>query len=117
MPKKDDGKVVQFKKGVSDPALAKYLKALDLADPELKLLRTAKNEVRSCEYNAIVLMESEGKYAPLHFDDFLSRPRLGSRDWIDADSLETLCWLQGTFRIAGFTLRQVSNAALALAHK
>jgi predicted P-loop ATPase len=52
----------------------------------------------------------------LHFDAFLSRMRIGERDWNDADDIECLCYLQATYRVPRFTLGQIRAASRAIAY-
>lgn len=81
------------------------------------LLRSAKGDVRACEFNARILMAASAQFNDLHFDEFLCRVRLGDRDWSDGDDRDALIWLQGTHRVPSFTLGQVRNAILALAYE
>ncbi len=81
------------------------------------LLMGANSEIKACEYNAKALMSTEAQYDALHLDNFLQRVRLGDRDWTDNDDRRALCWLQAEYGVAKFTLGQVRNAVLALAHE
>src|SRR5262249_39347142 len=56
------------------------------------------------------------QFSELHYDDFLSRQRISDRDWVDADDLELLLWLQSAHRVPTFTLGQARNAARAVAY-
>lgn len=80
------------------------------------LLKSATGIIKACEHNARVLLTAAPHYAGLHFDEFLSRMRVDDRDWIDADDLEAVCWLQSAHGVSAFTLSQARNAARALAH-
>jgi hypothetical protein len=65
-----------------------------LPSPNDGLLRSKEGDVKPCEHNARVLIAEASQYGDLHYDEFLSRMRYGARDWIDADEIECLCWLQ-----------------------
>jgi putative DNA primase/helicase len=79
------------------------------------LLRSNAGVIKACEHNARVLIAADPRYAELHFDAFLSRMRIGGRDWTDADDIECVCWLQSTFGVARFTLGQARSGARAVA--
>lgn len=81
------------------------------------LLVNGKGALAPCEQNAVALMGECEKYKGLHYDTFLSRLRLGERDWTDSDALDALCWLQLTHNIPGLKLGQVRNAVVKLAHE
>src|SRR5207253_2604308 len=81
-----------------------------------ELLRNDKGAILPCEHNAFVLLSAATEFAQLHFDEFLSRMRIGARDWIDADDLGAVCWLQSVNGVARFTLGHARNAARALAY-
>lgn len=87
---------------------------LEASSPEL--IVSDKGVIKPCEHNAKVLIAGAPQYAGLHFDDFLSRMRIGARDWSDADDLEALCWLQSAHGVYSFTLGQTRNAARATAY-
>lgn len=93
-----------------------YLDARRKAN-ELKLICGDKGQIKACEYNVKQLLGADAKYNPLHFDDFLYRPRFGDRDWTDGDDLAALCALQAEHRVPAFTLRQVRNAVMVLARE
>lgn len=99
-----------------DPPLAKLLDPIELADKDRALLRNTRNEIRPCEHNARLLISNAAQYTALHFDEFLSRLRIDGRDWIDADDLACVCWLQSEHRVANFTLGQARNGARAVAY-
>lgn len=81
-----------------------------------ELLRSEAGDIRPCEHNARVLIGDAPQYAELHFDEFLSRLRIAGRDWIDADELELLCWLQRAHGVSRFTLGQARSGARAVAY-
>ena len=74
------------------------------------LIRTPKGAILACEHNARLLIAHAPQYAELHFDDFLSRMRIGERDWADGDELGAVCWLQSTHGVARFTLQHARAA-------
>jgi len=80
-----------------------------------QLIRSDAGAVRACEHNAAVLIMNASEYQELHYDEFLSRTRIGDRDWVDADDIEVLCWLQRTHRVAAFKLGQATTAVRAVA--
>lgn len=80
------------------------------------LLKSDKGAIKACEHNARVLIGAAAQYAGLQYDEFLARPRIDGRDWIDADDLEAVCWLQSAHAVPGFTLTHARNAARAFAH-
>lgn len=80
------------------------------------LIRSSKGELKPCEHNARTLIAGEARFDGLHYDEFLSRMRIGDRDWTDADDLEVLCWLQQAHGVAGFTPGQARNGARAVAY-
>jgi predicted P-loop ATPase len=80
------------------------------------LICSTKGVVKACEHNARVLIAGAMQYADLHFDEFLSRMRIGGRDWTDADDLEAVCWLQSTQGVHNFNLGHARNAARAVAY-
>lgn len=100
-----------------DPAIARLLSPLERADPHRQLLKNAHGVIKACESNAVVLLRANEQFAQLHHDDFYQRLRIGERDWTDADALDALLHLQGNWKVPGFTLRQVSHAAQALAYE
>jgi len=79
------------------------------------LLKNDKGKIVPCEHNAYALLGTSPQFAGLHFDEFLARPRLGNRDWIDADDLECLRWLQSS-HAPRFTLAHARNGARSLAY-
>ena len=97
--------------------MAKELQREELAVDDATLLRNDKGGIIACEHNAYVLIAGADEYAGLHFDDFLSRPRIGDRDWTDADDLECLRWLQRTHGVPRFNLAHARNAARMVGHK
>ena len=80
------------------------------------LLLSDKGLIKACEYNVRQLMDTLQQFDGLHFDEFLYRPRIDERDWTDHDDRDTLCLLQSTYKVSGFTLGQVRTAAMALAY-
>ena len=80
------------------------------------LLKSEKGAIVPCEQNAWLLIEKAPQYAGLHYDDFLSRMRIDKRDWIDADDLDCLRWLQSEHRVARFSLGHARNAARSVAY-
>ena len=80
------------------------------------LLKTETGTIKACEHNARVLIAGATQYADLHFDEFLSRLRLATRDWTDADDLDVVCWLQAAHGVARFTLGQARNGARNVAY-
>jgi hypothetical protein len=62
------------------------------------------------------LIGAASQYAGLHFDEFLSRLRIEGRDWIDADDLQCLRWLQSAHGVARFSLGQARNGARSVAY-
>lgn len=80
------------------------------------LLTNDKGVILACEHNAFALLEASANYAGLHFDEFLSRLRTDTRDWTDADDLDTLRWLQSKHGVARFTLGHARHAAQSLAY-
>jgi putative DNA primase/helicase len=97
-----------------DEAIAK--KAADKQAQALYLLTDSKGQTLPCEHNALVLLTKATIYDGLHYDEFLSRMRIGARDWLDADDLNTACWLQVTHGVARFTLAHARHAARVLAY-
>ena len=83
---------------------------------ESELLQSSAGEIKPCEHNARVLIGTSPQYAELHFDEFLSRLRIGARDWTDADDLDLLCWLQSAHGVPRFVRAQARNGALAVAY-
>lgn len=82
---------------------------------ELDLLKNDKGVILACERNAYLLLEASEKFQGLHYDEFLSRMRLGERDWQDTDDLDAVQYLQATFRVAKFNALQTRNAARSVA--
>jgi putative DNA primase/helicase len=80
------------------------------------LLRSNAGVIKACEHNGRVLIATDPEYADLHLDEFLSRMRLGGRDWTDADDIECVCRLQSKYGVARFTLGQARSAARVVAH-
>src|SRR4051812_22365824 len=80
------------------------------------LLQTDAGKIKACEHNARSLIVGAEQYNALHFDEFLSRMRFDDRDWIDADDLEAVCWLQSEHGVAAFNLGHARNAARAVAY-
>jgi hypothetical protein len=80
------------------------------------LLVNARGRPCACEFNAFVLMSQEPRFAGLFFDDFLSRPRIDGRDWLDADDLQALSWLQTSTQVASFKRGMVQHGAQLLAY-
>lgn len=99
------------------PGLKKELLREQAAVDDETLLRNDKGGIIACEHNAYVLILGSDEYEWLHFDDFLSRPRIEDRDWTDADDLECLRWLQHQHRVARFNLGHARNAARLVGHK
>jgi hypothetical protein len=87
-----------------------------LPSPNDGLLRSKEGDVKPCEHNARVLIAEASQYGDLHYDEFLSRMRYGARDWIDADEIECLCWLQSAHGVSRFTIGQARNGARAVAN-
>jgi hypothetical protein len=90
-------------------------------DPEVDpagvgLILSKDGDIKPCEHNARLLIAGAPQYQKLHHDEFLSRMRLGDRDWIDADEIECLCWLQSAHGVSRFTLGQARNGARAVAN-
>ena len=83
----------------------------------LKLIVGNKNQIKACEYNARQLIGVDPCCADLHFDEFLYRVRMGERDWADHDDRVVLCALQVTHNVPTFTLGQVRNAVMVIAHE
>jgi Virulence-associated protein E len=79
------------------------------------LLKDA-NGIVPCEHNAYVLIDTAPQYAGLFFDEFLTRLRIGERDWHDADDLECLRWLQSAHQVPRFSLAQARNGARSVAY-
>src|SRR6266496_3351536 len=82
----------------------------------MTLLRTVKGGIKPCEHNAFVLIAQAPRYVGLHFDEFLSRMRLDARDWIDADDLDAVRWLQSAHAVARFTLGHARNGVRSVAY-
>ncbi len=102
------------------PPIAVVVPAPPAAAPKtwdgLTLILGEKGAIKACEHNAKELMAAAKQYDCLHFDSFLYRVRIGTRDWSDADDRDAVCWLQSAHQVAGFTLNQTRTAAMALAH-
>lgn len=77
------------------------------------LLKTDSGVIIACDHNAHVLIAAAPAYSGLHFDNFLSRPRMHERDWTDADELTALCWLQATHN-PRFNMSHARNGARAV---
>ena len=88
----------------------------DDAEADFELLRSSTGKILPCVHNAFTLFKRADQFADVHFDTFLHRMRVGPRDWIDADGLDALRWIQVTFRVASFTLAHVTSAMLSLAY-
>jgi virulence-associated protein E len=80
------------------------------------LILSEKGAIKACDHNAKELMVGAAQFDGLHFDEFLCRVLIGERDWTDHDDRDTLCWLQSTHRVPGFTLGQTRTAVMALAY-
>lgn len=80
------------------------------------LLLSDKGAIQPCLHNACVLIADATEFANLHFDEFLSRLRMGERDWTDADDLELLRWLQSAHGVSRFTLGHARDAARSVAY-
>ncbi|NMM07413.1 VapE domain-containing protein [Polaromonas sp.] len=98
------------------PAAVKPLADDDQPGDRVTLLTTERGVLVACEHNARVLMFRAARYADLYFDTFLSRMRIGDRDWSDADDLAAVCWLQSENDAPRFTLAHTRNAARSLAY-
>lgn len=98
------------------PRIAQEMDADDAALKHKTLLKSDKGAIKPCEHNARVLLSAAPQYEGLHFDEFLSRMRLGERDWTDADDLDMLCWLQSAYNVPGFSLTHSRNAARTVAY-
>ena len=79
---------------------------------ESELLQSSAGEIKPCEHNARVLIGTSPQYAELHFDEFLSRLRIGARDWTDADDLDLLCWLQSAHGVPRFVRARLATVRL-----
>jgi putative DNA primase/helicase len=86
------------------------------ADAAPVLLKNEKGVIQPCEHNAFALLAAAAEFADLAFDEFLSRMRIGARDWTDGDDLEAVRWLQCTHGVPKFTLGHARNAARSLAY-
>lgn len=96
---------------------AKAVQAIyESSRPQENLICSDKGLIKACEYNAREVMDTLRQFDGLHFDEFLYRPRIGERDWTDHDDRDTLCLLQSTYKVPGFTLGQVRTAAMSLAY-
>jgi hypothetical protein len=82
---------------------------------ELNLILDSKGRIKACEFNAKQLLGADAQYRAVHFDEFLSRVRIGEVDWTDHNDRTALIGLQAVHRVPGFTLGQVRNAVQALA--
>lgn len=91
--------------------MEKELRREEAAVDDTTLLRNDKGGIIACEHNAYVLILGADEYEWLHFDDFLSRPRIEDRDWTDGDDLECLRWLQHKHGVPRFNLAHARNAA------
>lgn len=79
------------------------------------LIRTDKGALVACEHNAFVLVDNAHEYTGLHYDEFLARQRLGARDWVDADDIDCLRWIQRT-HLARFNLGHTRLACRSVAY-
>jgi predicted P-loop ATPase len=79
-------------------------------------LKSSKGLILPCEQNGYVLMGAAQHLDGLHFDEFLSRLRIGERDWTDADTLDALRWLQWAHGVPKFTLGHARSAVQLLGY-
>jgi hypothetical protein len=90
--------------------------AFDLPADGESLLLSNGGAVLPCEHNAYLILAGAAQYKALYFDEFLSRPRFGDRDWIDTDDLDAVRWLQRRSCVAKFSPAQTRHAARSLAY-
>ena len=81
------------------------------------LLFDGNHKILACEHNALLILRAAPEFNDVHFDEFLYRIRIGSRDWNDADVVKTQIWLQATQRQARFSKAHASAAITSLAQE